>query len=143
MLFAFVASSSQVSFEVVPPRKVIEGEKFAITFRLINGEGSSIKAPQIDGCTFVYGPSTSTMQSVQIINGRQTSSYQVDYTYTYRADKAGTYTIGSASISVDGKKYNTRPAKFKILPPDANSNSGNNIQIEFDSFHDDGLVIHH
>ena len=127
LLFAFVASSAQVSFEVVPPRKVIEGEKFAITFRLINGEGSGIKAPQIDGCTFVYGPSTSTMQSVQIINGRQTSSYQVDYTYTYRADKAGTYTIGSASISVDGKKYNTRPTKFKILPPDANSNSGNNI----------------
>lgn len=112
---------AQVSFEVLPPRTVVVGDKFSVTFRLQNGEGSTPKTPEIQGCEFLYGPSTSTMQSVQIVNGRQRSSYQIDYTFTYKAVKAGTYSIGSVSVNVDGKKYSSSPTTIKILPPDKNS----------------------
>lgn len=123
IIFALIVSVAatalaDISFTVIPPRQVIEGNRFAVTFRLQNAEGNSLNAPQINGCTLLYGPSTSTMQSYQMVNGKATSSSSVDYTYTYRADKAGTFTIGSATISVDGKTYRTKEAQFKVLPAD-------------------------
>lgn len=116
---------AEVSFTVIPPRQVIAGNKFNVTFRLKNGDGTGLKAPQIDGCTLLYGPSTSTMQSYQMINGNTTSSTTVDYSYIYKAEKEGTYTIGAASINVEGKTYTTQPAKFTVLPADKAQNGNN------------------
>ena len=87
---------AEATFTTIPPRQVIAGNKFNITFRLKDGEGSNITAPEIQGCTLLYGPSTSTMQSYQNINGRTTSSKTIDFSYVYRADTPGTYTIGEA-----------------------------------------------
>ncbi len=134
ILFSFILAIStgalaEVSFTVIPPRQVIAGNKFNVTFRLKDGDGTGIKVPQIDGCTLVYGPSTSTMQSYQMINGKTSSSTTVDYSYIYRADKEGTYTIGEASITVDGKVYTTSPVKFTVLPADkaqSNTQQGSN-----------------
>lgn len=114
---------ADVSFTTIPPRNVIAGNKFNVTFRLKNGDGDGLKVPQIDGCTLLYGPSTSTMQSYQMINGNATSSTTVDYSYIYRAEKEGTYTIDAASINVDGKTYSTQPVKFTVLPADKASQS--------------------
>lgn len=122
VLVAISNISAQTSFKVVPPRNVIAGQHFYVTYRLTNGEGSSLNAPQIEGCKLLSPrPGTSTMQSVQIINGVQTSSTTIDYTFTYRAEKDGTYTIPAASIIVDGKTLHSAQSSFKILPPDKNS----------------------
>lgn len=113
---------AQTSFHVVPPRNVIAGNVFYVTYRLTNGNGSSIKAPAIAGCKLLSPrPGVSTMQSVQIINGNQTSSTTEDYTYTYRAEKEGTYTIPEASIVSGGKTFTSRQTSFKILPPDSSA----------------------
>jgi hypothetical protein len=128
---------AEATFSVIPPRQVIAGNRFAVTFRLQNGEGSSLNAPQINGCTLLYGPSTSTMQSYQIVNGQATSSSSIDYTYTYRADKAGTFTIGSASIVVGGKTLRSREAKFTVLPADhqsSNAQQGGRPQVSVDDY---------
>lgn len=116
---------AQVSFSVIPPRQVIAGNKFSVTFRVANGDGTGLKVPQIDGCTLLFGPSTSTMQSYQMVNGQTTSSRTIDYTYTYRADKPGKYTIEEASITIDGKRYTTKPATFTVLPADNATQNGN------------------
>lgn len=121
-------ASAEISFSVIPPRQVIEGNKFNVTFRLKDGEGTGLKAPEIDGCTLLYGPSTSTMQSVQMINGKTMSSTTIDYSFIYRADKAGTYKIGSASINADGKTLTTQEVKFTILPADKASQS--NVKVD-------------
>ncbi len=57
------------------------------------------------------------MQNYQWVNGKSTSSVTVDYSFTYRADNPGTYTIGEARITVDGKTYTTRPATFRYFLP--------------------------
>lgn len=114
----------EASFTVVPPRQVIAGNKFNVTFRLKDGEGNALKVSEIDGCTLLYGPSTSTMNSYQVINGNATSSTTVDYSYVYRADKAGTFTIPSASIMVGGRTLRTEPVSFKVLPADDSSSQG-------------------
>lgn len=121
-LFAAVVAVAQASFQVVPPRNVIAGNVFHVTYRLSNASGSGLNAPAIDGCKLLSSrPGVSTMQSVQIINGKQTSNTTEDYTFTYRAEKEGTYTIPVASIEANGKTLQTQSASFKILPPDQNS----------------------
>ena len=46
-------AAADVTFSTVPPRTVIEGNKFSITFRLKNAEGNGFQAPEVEGCTLV------------------------------------------------------------------------------------------
>lgn len=111
--------AAQTSFQVIPPRNVIAGNRFAVTYRLSNGEGTSLNAPAINGCKLLNPqPGVSTSQSYQIINGQASSSSTVEYTFIYRAEEEGTFTIPAASIVVDGKKLTSQSAKFIILPAD-------------------------
>lgn len=111
--------AAQTSFQVIPPRNVIAGNRFAVTYRLSNGEGTSLNAPAISGCKLLNPqPGVSTSQSYRIINGQASSSSTVEYTFIYRAEKDGTFTIPAASIVVDGKKLTSQATKFTILPAD-------------------------
>ncbi len=121
---ATISSAFAQSFSLVQPRNVVEGRNFNITFRLSDGEGNAPEAPQLSGCTLLYGPSTSTMQSTQIVNGKMSSSYSVDYSFVYRADKAGEVEVPAVSITCDGKTLQSKPAKFQILPPDRQQSQG-------------------
>lgn len=125
LIFAIIPMVAQASFNLVPPRTVIEGNKFSLTFRLTDGQANPPSAPQLEGCTLLYGPSTSTMHSTQIINGKASSTNQVDYTFTYRADKAGTVTIPEVTISCEGKTLRSNTGTLNILPPDQNSQAQN------------------
>ena len=107
-LFAFTAAA-QASFKAIAPRNVVEGRNFSITFRLTNGEANAPKAPQLPGCTLIYGPSVSTMQSTEIINGHMSSTSSIDYSYTYSADKAGTVKVPALSVNVGGKTLSSNP----------------------------------
>ena len=42
----------------------------------------------------------------------------MEYTFIYRAEEEGTFTIPAASIIADGKKLTSQPAKFTVLPAD-------------------------
>ncbi len=101
LIVAFTANNlAQASITLHAPNTVREGERFAITYRIENSEPKEPKAPQIDGCKFLYGPSVSTMQSYQIINGKTSGTSIVEFTYTYRAEKAGNYKIGKKPFKV-------------------------------------------
>lgn len=111
-------AASDASFDLVPPRNVIEGRNFSLTFRLSNAEASTFDGPELDGCTLLYGPAVSTMQSTQIVNGRLSSSRTIDYTFTYRADRAGSVNVPSLALRTSEGTLRTSAAKFDILPPD-------------------------
>ncbi len=123
LTFIFIAlalamgAAAQVSFKVNAPRSVQAGERFAVTYILRNAEEapSQPKIPQTPGLTLLYGPSTSTSVSQVVTNGRMESSSRIEYTYFYKADNPGKYTIGEASVSVNGKKYTTEPATITIV----------------------------
>ena len=116
-----LGSMAQVAFNVVPPRNVIAGQRFQVVYRLSNAQAGNPTVGDIKGCQLLYGPSRSTTQSYQVINGVSTSNSTVDYTYVYRADNAGTYVIPAATIDVDGKKLHTGETSFTVLPADSNS----------------------
>lgn len=118
--------AQSASFDVVQPRNVVEGNRFSLTFSLQNAQSDITppKGPALDGCTLIYGPATSTMQSYQVINGVATSSASTDYTFTYRADKAGTVTVPAVTVTAGGKKLTSRQVTFTILPPDKTQPAG-------------------
>lgn len=118
MMLLPISVLGAASFKAVAPKQVIQGNKFNITFELENAEGTSFKSPNVGGCKLLYGPSVSHMMSSSFINGKSSSSSSESYTMTYRAEKAGKYTVGSATISVGGKVYKTNPFTLEILPPD-------------------------
>lgn len=118
MLMTALATWADTSFALLNPRTPIEGAKFSITFRLSNGNTSSINAPEIPNCKLLYGPSTSTMSSTQFINGQMSSSQSIDFTFTYLAEKAGTVTIPAVTVSAGGSSYSSKPYQLTILPPD-------------------------
>lgn len=120
MLTVALSSWADVTFALLNPRTPIQGAKFSITFRLTNGSTSSISAPEIPNCKLLYGPSTSTMSSTQIINGQMSSTQTIDYTFTYLAEKEGSVTIPTVTVSVSGKSLSSKPYNLKILPPDSN-----------------------
>lgn len=124
------AQGDNVSFEIIPPREVITGQQFKVIYRLNNAQGSSFTAPKIEGLSLRYGPSTSTSTSMQIINGRTSSSSTVDYTYIYYADKEGQYTIPEAQINVNGHNLKAVAKTFKVLPADSRPSQSNSSSVD-------------
>lgn len=119
LLVAVPAIKAEVSFTVKPPTRVHEGQRFPVTFRLTDANGSDLKVSQINGCTLLYGPAVSTSHSYQVINGKGSSNTVTEYTYYYKADKAGNFTIPAATIMADGKRMTTKPVNFAVLDLDA------------------------
>lgn len=121
MAICAMMAFADANFTLLPPRTAVQGQKFSITFRLSDGQGSTPAAPEIPNCRLLFGPSTTTMSSTQIINGQMSSSSSIDYTFTYLAEKEGTVTIPAVSVSVSGKTLSSSSHTFKILPPDQNA----------------------
>jgi hypothetical protein len=95
-------------------------EQFEVTFS-VNGNGDRFTPPLFNGFLVVSGPNVST--SMSVINGNASSS--MAYSYELVAVKEGTYTIGPASIVVNGKLLHTEPIKIKVKKGQAPSQNNN------------------
>ena len=119
VLVALISSSvawGQVSFTVDAPALTALGQPFRVEFSVdAEPERDSFKAPSFEGFEVLAGPSVSTGHSIQFVNGKQSSSYNCSYTFVLLPSESGTYTIGSASIKVDGKSYTTKPLPIEVI----------------------------
>lgn len=123
-----VAAQAQVTFRASAPNTVATGEQFRLTFSL-NKEGKDLKLPpEISNFEVLYGPAVSESHSTQIINGRVSSENSYAYTYILMPKKTGTFTIGSASVSVDGKTYKSNPLNIKVVAGSTQNSGGNSSQ---------------
>jgi hypothetical protein len=118
MLLTGLVGMAQSSLVVQAPGQVVQGRNFTVTFRLVNAEGSVSQGPELKGCVLRYGPALSTMESHEFINGKSSSTVIRDYSFTYYAEKAGTVTVPSISVSSGGKTLKSQPKTITILPPD-------------------------
>jgi hypothetical protein len=112
LLFSSIHAFSQdVSLSAsVNKNPVAMNDHFSLTFTLTNANGN-IEPPSLDDFSLLYGPGTST--SVQIVNGRRSSSFS--YTYTLAAQKEGTYTIAPASAVINGVVYKSNEIQLKVV----------------------------
>lgn len=125
-------AAADVNFTVKGPGRVFAGDRFAVTYRLTNASGSDLQVPQIEGCKLLYGPAQSSSQSYHISGGRQISSSSIEFTYYYRAEKEGEFTIPSASIVAEGKRLTTKPATFRVAAAPDRSQPASSRPVDVD-----------
>ena len=110
------ARAEGYTLSTAAPSTVEVGDKFRVQFTINTKGASHFTPPDFKGFEVIYGPSTSSQNSFQFINGRTTQSSSITYTFVVLCSSAGTYTIGPASVTVDGSVIKSSPVKVKVLP---------------------------
>ncbi len=123
MLSVSAFADGDISFRASAPSSVEAGGKFRVQFTVNTQNVSNFSAPDFKGFDVIYGPSTSSQSSFQIINGHTSQSSSIVYTFVLMGNDPGTYTIGSASIQVDGKTVKSKPVQVRVLPGGAGGSS--------------------
>ena len=129
ILFCFISiysleAQSDISFKTICKKQVVVGEQFQVSYEL-NGDGKDFKTPNFTNFEIIGGPFTSTSSSVQIINGSVSRTNTQTFSFHLRAIKEGTYTIPSASITVDKKKITSEPCEINVIASPNGSSSYN------------------
>ena len=97
-LFFLNITFSQVKFEAeVSKTKLGVNENLRVDFKM-NKDGDNFSPPTFNGFRVVGGPNQSVSNSW--INGVRT--FSKTYSYFLTPEKKGNYTIGQASIEIDG-----------------------------------------
>ncbi len=122
-----VKAADKVRFVAEAADVVVSGDQVRLVFTVNSQDIKDFRAPSIKGFDVLMGPSRSQQSSIQIINGKRTSSSSTAFTYILLAGSPGTYTIPAASVEVNGEKVFSNAISIKVLPQDQTSgNSGNN-----------------
>ena len=114
---AVCAWADDVQFKAQAPAQVIVGRPFQLTYT-VNQRSRDLRAPEFTDFDVLAGPYTSTSSSTSFINGHRTSSFTQTYTYTLLAQRAGTFTIGPATVKVDGENIQSNGVRITVLPED-------------------------
>jgi hypothetical protein len=124
---ALMGFAEDVVFKAQAPAQVIVGRPFQLTYS-VNDRSRDLRAPEFTDFDVLAGPYTSTSSSTSFVNGHRTSSFTQTYTYTLMAQRAGTFTIGPATVKVDGENIQSNGVRIQVLPedeqPSQQSNSG-------------------
>ena len=136
LLFTFFMSgilSAQVSFDAKVSKKQLGiNERLRVDFTM-NTDGDDFEPPSFENFTVVGGPSQSINNSW--INGVR--SFSKSYSYFLAPKKRGDFTIGQATIEIDGEIYKTLPIKITVTaaidkpkdPNDPNYIASENIHL--------------
>jgi hypothetical protein len=112
LFFLFLAAAplfGQKFTATVSKNRVAAGENFVLEFTL-NGEGTSFKAPPLSDFIVYQGPNRS--HSMSIYNGVTSQTYSISYILAPR--KEGKFTIGPASIIVNGSKIESNTVTIEV-----------------------------
>ena len=115
---------AQNSIKVEVHNVVAEDEQFNVTF-IIEGENNPKDFAWTPGDAFqvLWGPQQGKSTSIQIINGKKSTSVQTTYTYVLRPVKVGKYTIQSATAKVKGNEIKSAPAQIEVVASGSSSSS--------------------
>lgn len=115
------AAQQTVQFETRVPEgnEVAVGIPFEIQFSVNHRKASGFKPPALpQGFQILSGPNM--MASTTIINGQATE--QTAWTFEIVATKPGNFTIGPATVNVQGRSIHTKPYNIRIT--DSKGNGG-------------------
>jgi len=136
LFFAFILKAQDddaVTFDMaVSKEKLGINERLRIDFTM-NKDGDNFSPPDFEGFRVIMGPGQSTRNSW--INGVRTFSRT--YSYTLAPTERGKFTIGQASITIDGKIYKSLTKVIEITaavddpnaPPTAASVADDNLYL--------------
>jgi hypothetical protein len=96
------------------PRVLRVGEQFQLVYE-INKNVSGLQIPELNDFQLLGGPSTGSSSSIQIVNGKTTSSVKYTYTYYLRAIKEGTFVIPAATAKFKKNTYQSNTVKIEVV----------------------------
>ena len=114
--------NAQVQFEAkLSKKKLGINERLRVDFEM-NQDGDNFTAPSFEGFRVVGGPNQAISNSW--INGKR--SYSKTYSFFLAPQSQGNFTIGQASIEVDGQIYKSPPVSVQVtaaveIPKDGNN----------------------
>ena len=97
------------------------GGYYRLSFTVTSSDVSRFTPPSLNDFEVLNGPSSSTFNSYQIINGKTSHSESTTYTYILSARKSGKLTIGPATIQANG-----RTLRSAAITLDARAGTQNN-----------------
>lgn len=128
VLLIFIISSTFLEAAQIQVIAAVEknvtyvGESFI--YQITVKESNTPEEPQISGIdgftvTFLGGFDQSS-QTITIINGKQSVTVKKSYVFQYRVSpqRAGTLTIPSVMVKVDGRNYMTEPISISVRKPE-------------------------
>lgn len=119
LLLAAIPVLAQKFTATVSKSKLAAGENFVLEFTL-DGEGSNFKAPSLSDFIVYQGPNRS--HSMSIYNGVTSQSYSISYILAPR--KEGKFTIGPATIVVNGNKIESNTVTVEVKGTYSHQNPG-------------------
>jgi len=122
----FIAScgmmQAQVQFEAkVSKKKLGINERLRVDFEM-NQDGDNFTPPDFENFRVVGGPNQAISNSY--INGKR--SFSKTYSYFLSPQGRGTFTIGQATIDVNGETYKTPPVQVEVTSAVEVPKDGNN-----------------
>ena len=110
VILATSIASSQVKFEAKPSKtKLGINERLRVDFEM-NEDGDNFTPPDFSDFTVIGGPNQSVSKSW--ING--VSNYTKTYSYFLAPKKQGKFTIGQATIEINGEIYKTLSVAIEV-----------------------------
>lgn len=128
ILMTMVITSFAQNVTIKAPEACEVGQRINVRYVVDTQDVEDIRVGEFPGFEYLYGPSTSSQSSYQMINGKTTHSSSVTFTYTILALKEGEYTLPSASVKVGGKTIRSNSASITILPASQKSQGSANNQ---------------
>lgn len=129
LLTAIFQMSAQNVIRVEAPDVVAVNEQFNVTF-IIEGEKSPSDFQWSSGDDFqlVWGPQKGSSSSIQIINGKRSSSHQTTFTYILIPKATGTFQFPAATALLSGNRISSTQASIQVVSDGASSSqsSGQN-----------------
>lgn len=129
LLTAIFQMSAQNVIRVEAPDVVAVNEQFNVTF-IIEGEKSPSDFQWSSGDDFqlVWGPQKGSSSSIQIINGKRSSSHQTTFTYILIPKATGTFQLPVATALLSGDRISSAQASIQVVSDGASSSqsSGQN-----------------
>lgn len=116
LLIAIFQMSAQNVIRVEAPDVVAVNEQFNVTF-IIEGEKSPSDFHWSEGDDFqlVWGPQKGSSSSIQIINGKRSSSHQTTFTYILIPKSTGTFQLPVATAMLSGDKIASSSVSIQVV----------------------------
>ncbi len=134
-------AENEISFSASAPDAVAVGDQFRLSYTVTTQKVRDFRAPSIKGFDVLMGPSRSQQSSVQIINGKTTSTGSITFTYILMATSEGNFTIPGATIMADGNQLVSNSVNIKVLPADQKSSDSQSTEKQNSASHPSGKAI--
>ena len=112
-LLVFIGCASAQELRVRAPQTVALGQRFEVRYE-INDRCKDFRGPSFKGLSVLSGPNSSMQTGMTVINGQVSHSVTSGFTYIIQADVEGSFEVGSASCTVEGKKITCPGFTIKV-----------------------------